>query len=340
MGRLLALLSLAFRSHQFYFSHAHDVTHTLQSLGTSARPSPAPSAPSPQRFSNGTEATNNGTSPPSPEDASETQAAKEGSEGWKDEGYARSSLGEGEGAKGVDGGEEGAEAAKEGLVRKLEAKFRRWGSWGAGRESSDTGQGEGVDGDDGSMRWGVERPSSLAPDDRFFWNLGILRPLLNFREDLVAQGHRHGLDPGSASGYDGVGSTNSSREARREGTGGGSFEEWARPSVGAVGAVAALDRWLTPVMSGFLQVERGCEAGQGGGAFDLLLVSRRSRLRQGTRYTRRGIDASGNVANFVETEQVCRIGLLGCGERMMGEGSKVSRHGVLSKGSLTNKWGP
>ncbi len=26
----------------------------------------------------------------------------------------------------------------------------------------------------------------------------------------------------------------------------------------------------------------------------------------GTRYNRRGVDAQGNVANFVETEQVCR----------------------------------
>ncbi|CAM9388053.1 unnamed protein product, partial [Sphacelaria rigidula] len=49
------------------------------------------------------------------------------------------------------------------------------------------------------------------------------------------------------------------------------------------------------------QVERGCRVGDRG--FDVLFVSRRSRLRQGTRFTRRGIDDSGNVANFVETEQ-------------------------------------
>ena len=34
------------------------------------------------------------------------------------------------------------------------------------------------------------------------------------------------------------------------------------------------------------------------------LISRRSRFRAGVRYRRRGIDASGHVANFVETEQV------------------------------------
>jgi SacI homology domain len=38
-------------------------------------------------------------------------------------------------------------------------------------------------------------------------------------------------------------------------------------------------------------------------SFTMLFVSRRSCKRQGTRYTRRGIDAEGNVANFVETEQ-------------------------------------
>jgi SacI homology domain len=41
-----------------------------------------------------------------------------------------------------------------------------------------------------------------------------------------------------------------------------------------------------------------------GGQFNLTLVSRRSRRRAGTRYITRGVDALGDVANFVETEQV------------------------------------
>lgn len=81
----------------------------------------------------------------------------------------------------------------------------------------------------------------------------------------------------------------------------------ASAGVGIEVATAAVDRWLTPVMSGFLQVERGCRAGER--SFDVMFVSRRSRLRQGTRYTRRGIDDGGNVANFVETEQVREGGL-------------------------------
>lgn len=39
-------------------------------------------------------------------------------------------------------------------------------------------------------------------------------------------------------------------------------------------------------------------------SFNLTLISRRSRRRAGTRYITRGVDAMGDVANFVETEQV------------------------------------
>eukprot|EP00795_Rhopilema_esculentum_P012362 gene12362-3018_t len=38
--------------------------------------------------------------------------------------------------------------------------------------------------------------------------------------------------------------------------------------------------------------------------YDILLISRRSRYRAGTRYKRRGVDEDGDCANYVETEQV------------------------------------
>jgi hypothetical protein len=38
--------------------------------------------------------------------------------------------------------------------------------------------------------------------------------------------------------------------------------------------------------------------------YDQILISRRSRFRAGTRFTRRGADDTGAVANFVETEQI------------------------------------
>ncbi len=40
---------------------------------------------------------------------------------------------------------------------------------------------------------------------------------------------------------------------------------------------------------------------------DLVVISRRSKDRAGLRFQRRGIDQGGNVANFVETEQIIRI---------------------------------
>ena len=40
----------------------------------------------------------------------------------------------------------------------------------------------------------------------------------------------------------------------------------------------------------------------------LLLISRRSRHRAGTRYKKRGVDDQGYVANYVETEQCLLMG--------------------------------
>ena len=51
-------------------------------------------------------------------------------------------------------------------------------------------------------------------------------------------------------------------------------------------------------------VIRSAPAVVNGKAFDFILISRRSCFRAGTRYHTRGIDDLGNVANFVETEQI------------------------------------
>ncbi|KAI8978936.1 SacI homology domain-containing protein [Pilobolus umbonatus] len=65
--------------------------------------------------------------------------------------------------------------------------------------------------------------------------------------------------------------------------------------------IQELDEWVTPVMQGTIQVEP-CNIE--GYDFDFVLISRRSRERAGMRYQRRGINEDGQVANFVETEQV------------------------------------
>jgi len=59
--------------------------------------------------------------------------------------------------------------------------------------------------------------------------------------------------------------------------------------------------WVTPMMSAYVEARTGLQAA--GLSFTLLFISRRSRYRQGCRFTKRGVDAAGNVANFVETEQ-------------------------------------
>lgn len=64
---------------------------------------------------------------------------------------------------------------------------------------------------------------------------------------------------------------------------------------------AGLDDWVVPVTNAWASSK---DIVVGGKAFQLSLISRRSRHRQGQRYIKRGADKSGDVANFVETEQV------------------------------------
>lgn len=60
-------------------------------------------------------------------------------------------------------------------------------------------------------------------------------------------------------------------------------------------------RWFTPIIQGYVGLVAGKLAGRD---VQLGLISRRSHMRVGTRFHARGIDDSGNVANFVETEQI------------------------------------
>eukprot|EP01088_Endostelium_zonatum_P000921 TRINITY_DN11196_c0_g1_i1.p1 TRINITY_DN11196_c0_g1~~TRINITY_DN11196_c0_g1_i1.p1 ORF type:complete len:618 (-),score=141.95 TRINITY_DN11196_c0_g1_i1:75-1850(-) len=62
------------------------------------------------------------------------------------------------------------------------------------------------------------------------------------------------------------------------------------------------EKWITPIIMGFIEIKRNIVLN--GSSFDYVIISRRSVLRAGTRYHRRGIDAAGNVANNVETEQI------------------------------------
>ena len=59
--------------------------------------------------------------------------------------------------------------------------------------------------------------------------------------------------------------------------------------------------WVIPVIQGYVGIK---EIDIKGGKGQLVLISRRRHAKAGLRYISRGIDASGNVANFVETEQL------------------------------------
>lgn len=240
--RLLALLALAFRSHQLYFSHAHDVTQTLQTLRVSTSPNQSSAAAV----------------------AASATATKTRSKRHPSSSGAFSNGGA--------------------LHQKVKRPPSRKGKSSTSTTTSRRRRHRPTTGVAAAAAAAAPKPP--PPDARFFWNLGVLGPLLDLREGL------------EMARVDASGDTKN---------GGGSDNEVAAAAVGIESATAAVDRWLTPVMSGFLQVERGCRAG--GRSFDVMFVSRRSRLRQGTRYTRRGIDDGGNVANFVETEQVREGGL-------------------------------
>jgi phosphatidylinositol 4-phosphatase len=61
-----------------------------------------------------------------------------------------------------------------------------------------------------------------------------------------------------------------------------------------------IDPFILPVMFGMLEIRNTSVKGT---PLTFILTSRRSRFRAGTRYFSRGIDESGNVSNFNETEQ-------------------------------------
>ncbi|KAL7578756.1 hypothetical protein ACA910_015987 [Epithemia clementina (nom. ined.)] len=131
--------------------------------------------------------------------------------------------------------------------------------------------------------------SSLYPDSRFFWNEDILKPILQY--------HRHHVKA-RARPSDPVGATHRQQAS-----------SWL------------LD-WSIPVTSAFVGVQRNIylfhqrddknnnidgEAARHLCSYDQVLISRRSKWRAGTRFTKRGADATGNVANYAETEQVVVI---------------------------------
>jgi len=63
--------------------------------------------------------------------------------------------------------------------------------------------------------------------------------------------------------------------------------------------------WYTPLIQGHVGYVSEPLGDQN---VEIIIVSRREHLRTGTRLNVRGLDDDGNVGNFVETEQIVKIG--------------------------------
>ena len=109
---------------------------------------------------------------------------------------------------------------------------------------------------------------------------------------------------------------------------------WNKPGLSRLQADAhvahqCLLDWAVPLTSAFVGVRTDVSLQHHNVKYDHLLVSRRSRWRAGTRFTKRGADAAGRVANYVETEQVVVI--------RRPSGDLVQSH-VQTRGSLPLRW--
>lgn len=62
--------------------------------------------------------------------------------------------------------------------------------------------------------------------------------------------------------------------------------------------------FITPIINGYFKSKPVNFSNNSQFRFNYILLTRKSNLRVGTRYFRRGIDDQGNVANFNETEQI------------------------------------
>lgn len=86
---------------------------------------------------------------------------------------------------------------------------------------------------------------------------------------------------------------------------------WHNESMSKELIEADLHSLVLPMMQGYFQVANlpiAHDEAEGDATAQILIISRRSKERPGVRYQRRGVNDQGQVANFVETEQVfaCR----------------------------------
>lgn len=80
---------------------------------------------------------------------------------------------------------------------------------------------------------------------------------------------------------------------------------WNQHFLVGVARNGEMGHFLLPIMAGFVEIVPAVDIN--GHAVEVTLISRRAVQRAGTRFTRRGIDRGGAVANFVETEQIVQV---------------------------------
>lgn len=140
----------------------------------------------------------------------------------------------------------------------------------------------------------------LRPDSRFFWNEGLLQD----------------IDTSSDSSDSNSSTTTASR--------------------------VLLDH-VIPVTSAFCGVQTNLIATASTTtscddaiSYDELLITRRSRFRAGTRFTKRGADHSGDVANYAETEQIVLVHTNNNNQNNRTLSSVMSH--VQTRGSIPLRW--
>ena len=132
----------------------------------------------------------------------------------------------------------------------------------------------------------MDKQNPDRPDSRFFWNEAAIEPLIQRYHDDKDE-------------------TSDLEENEKDDS----------TMVSASAGNRLLLEHMLPLTSAFVGVQRNVTVSPAEGettkkpslVYDELLISRRSRFRAGTRFTKRGADATGAVANYAETEQVCLI---------------------------------
>ena len=143
-----------------------------------------------------------------------------------------------------------------------------------------------------------EESNALQPDSRFFWNEECIKPFLTQYQQYL----------------------NKEDE-----------ENTALSSLLPSLPYRLLLEYVIPVTSAFVGVQKDIKLISSTSSpkknmsslkYDQLLISRRSKYRAGTRFTKRGADGIGDVANFAETEQICIV---------WDEGNKANNNDIITK---------